>query len=223
MNKCDYCNVLVDEKLKRCPLCFKSLGDKKQSGNSLYPPYNHINSKKRSSFGFKLALFATIASISICTIVNLAIWQGSFWTIYVIVSILYAWLLVKNTLMSKKPGGFKVLLQLVVVSAMLYIIDFLFGRNNWSVNVVIPFMIISAITFILIMVATKKMLWSDYISYIMAMIFLGFVPILLYILGISTLLFPSLLAASYAILALCGMFIFRDKQFKSEFIRRFHI
>jgi hypothetical protein len=222
MNKCDYCHVTVDDSLKRCPLCFKTLNKKALGENSLYPTYDHDIIKKKRSLIFKLSLFASVAGIGVCTVVNLLAWPGYFWTTYVIVAIIYTWLLVKNTLMSKKHGGIKLLIQLVVVAAMLYIIDFLFGKTNWSVNIVIPFMLLSAITLILIMVLVKRMLWSDYIGYAIVIIFSGFAPLILYAIGVATLLWPSIMVAAYAGIVFLWMWLFRDKQFKSEFTRRFH-
>jgi hypothetical protein len=105
---------------------------------------------------------------------------------------------------------------------MIYAIDYFFGHHNWSVNVVIPFMIMAAITLILIMVINKRMLWSDYIGYALVIITSGFAPLIFYVLGISTLLWPAVITGAYAGLVYLGMWIFRDQQLKSEFIRRFH-
>jgi len=69
----------------------------------------------------------------------------------------------------------------------------------------------------------RRMSWRSYVGFILSMIFIGFVPVLLYIIGIVTVLWPSIITALYSFLTFVGMLIFSDTTFKSELLRRFHL
>ncbi|WP_066504097.1 DUF6320 domain-containing protein [Abyssisolibacter fermentans] len=221
MKKCNYCNAYVDEYLAICPLCLKSLKESEAKKNPEYPKYD-IN-QMRQNLKLRFLLFLSIIIISICTLINVLNYNGVPWVLYIISPILYLWLLIRNTLMSKTHYGVRILLQLIGISFFLFVIDTTQGGYSWSVNIVIPFLIIVAIILITIIVYTKQMLWKDYIGYLFVMTFIGFIPILFFAIGIVDTLWPSAVSALYAILTLVGMFILSNKKFKTEFIRRFHI
>jgi hypothetical protein len=83
---------------------FHHQSKKKSKGNSPFPAYDYKTLSKKNLTPLSLSwhFFGSIAGGGICTLINLLAYPGYFWAIYVIVAILYAWLLVKNTVMSKK-------------------------------------------------------------------------------------------------------------------------
>lgn len=223
MNKCEHCQVRVDEHLTKCPLCLKVINPHTEvTENSLYPTYTHKVHTK--SFLFKLGVFLSIATVSICALINILTLQhvGRLWFLYIAVTVLYLWLLIGHTILSKSRVGSKIFLQTIGTSIILYVIDFNSGHSRWSVNFVIPFLVMAATLFITWKVYTKKMLWNEYIGYTIAMIFLGFIPTILYLVGIANILWASASAALYSLLTIIGMFTFANKRFKNEFKRRFH-
>lgn len=224
VNRCDKCNVSVDENLKRCPLCQKSITDiDRKDENLLYPKYKV--DKQKGRLVFKYFLFMSIALASTTIFINLLTlkFYHELWFLYIVLAILYSWLLVRNTILSKMHTGAKILFQLFGISSILYIVDVNTGFNNWSVNYVLPFLLIGTTLLITIIVYTKKLLWSQYIGYAITAIFIGFIPIILYGLRVIDVFIPSAVSALYSILTLILMFVFSNKKFKDEFVRRFHI
>ncbi|MEG1186185.1 MAG: DUF6320 domain-containing protein, partial [Eubacterium sp.] len=126
------------------------------------------------------------------------------------------------TICSKMHGGGKIILQTIGLSLLAVLIDFNSGFHRWSVNLVVPFIVIAATQMITIIVFSKKMLWNAYIGYAITMIFLSFLPILLFVFGIATSFWACALSGLYALITLGAMFLFSEKDFKNQFISRFH-
>lgn len=217
---CKYCNVDVDEELEKCPLCLKVVNTESYEGKALYPKYPQISRRKRIKT--KIALFLSIAVISVTMFINLYTNRETLWFIYVAASILYLWLLVENTIRSSAHTGAKILLQVIGVAGLSYFIDLASGNLKWSVNYVIPFLVIAGTLAITIIIFNQKMRWSEYIGFQIAVILLGFIPIIFYFLGIVTVLWVCICSALYALLTLIFMFIFSNKKLKMEFVSRFH-
>lgn len=223
MHFCDYCGVRVKNGQQNCPLCGRQLTEHKEV-NSLYPAY-HVKklSGARRLFG-RLAAFCSVAACLVTAVINFFTWPESHlaWSLFVIAPVLCAWLLVGNTLLARRRGGAVILLQTIAFSAMFAIIDAAAGFHRWSVNYVIPFLLITQTLVITIIVYTKKIRWNQYIGYALTMIFLGFAPILLYAVGLCSVLWPSVSSAAYSFLTLAYMFVFSNKAFLGELKKRFH-
>lgn len=223
MNKCLQCGVFIDESLKKCPLCHRNILDAKTSlKSSWYPTYNIARIDRHMSFQSKMILFLSITIISVCLLINLLSGIEHPWVLYVAGPVLYLLLLIHSTILSNSHVGTKILLQILGISNMLFIIDFLSGYYRWSVNVIIPFLVIMGTFLITIILIKKRMLWNEYIGYVITMIFLGFIPAVLYLIGIANIIWPSAVSALYALLTTVGMLMFSNKKFRNEIEGRFH-
>jgi hypothetical protein len=54
-------------------------------------------------------------------------------------------------------------------------------------------------------------------------VILGFIPFILYLMGLIDELWPSLAAATLSFVTIVGMIVFADKETKEELKKRFHI
>lgn len=223
VNTCKYCNVYVDSNLIRCPLCLRVISKDTAISDSLYPEYNMNEDAHKSHSKRRLFLFLSISISGLCFLLNLLTWSGQPWSLYIIVSILYAWILVGNTILSKSHTGVRILLQLVGISFVVLIFDIISGNLNWALNFVIPLLTIAAILLITINVHVKRMLWREYLLYQFIMILIGLVPIVLFLFGVIDVLWPSAAAVFSAVITFISMMIFSDKEFKNELAKRFHI
>lgn len=223
MKRCEHCGVFIDEDVNKCPLCKRNLGDLiSEPHNTWYPAYNYTQTAQAMSFAKKVFFFISIAVISICVVINLLSGIENPWSLYVAGPILYLQLLINNTIHSKMRAGSKIILQITGISCLLFLLDLLSGFYRWSVNVVIPFLFIGGTFLITLIVVKKKMLWNEYVGYIIAMIFLGVLPVFLYLSGVSNEIWASAVSALYSFLTTTGMLIFSNKKFKNEMTRRFH-
>ena len=95
-------------------------------------------------------------------------------------------------------------------------------RLSLPVQMAIPILTVVATLLLTVLVFAKKMLWNAYIGYAIAMVPLGFLPLLLYACKAATLLWTCAAPAVCTALSVLAMAIFSRKKFKSEVIRRFH-
>ncbi len=223
MNKCNQCGVFIDDNVNKCPLCSRNIGEATTEIQSKwYPVYHMTNMPPKANFVKKLLSFISIAVVSICILINLLTGIANPWFLYVAGPIIYFQILINNTIFSKTSVGSRILIQIAGVSGLALIIDLLSDFHRWSVNIVIPFLIIVGTSLITLIVLKKQMLWNEYVGYIITMIFLGFVPVLLYLSGVATQLWASAVSALYSFLTIIGMLLFANEKFKNEMTRRFH-
>lgn len=223
MNKCLSCGVVVDEAHARCPLCQRELSSSDAvPENRWYPHYTVAKAERKNNLHLKIIGYLVFVICSICIIVNLLSGANRFWSIDVLSSVLYGWLMIRHTILSKAHPGAKILVQVFGISGLLFVLNILTGSTRWSVNYVFPFLVIAATLLITIMIISKKTTWKDYIGHMITLILLGFAPLILYGFGLSQVLWPAITAAMYALLTLIGMLLFSEKGFKNELIRRFH-
>ncbi len=223
MKKCSNCGVSVYSTNTKCPLCQRYLSNSDTTiEKPWYPYYSSTETRQPNRLLSRLIAFICIAVMSICAFTNFFVATDTAWSLYVITCVLYGWLLIRHTFLSKVHLGQKIIIQVLGLTGMLLTLNMLEGGNRWSVNYVFPFLIIGATFLITVIVVIKKMLWKEFVGFIIALILLGFLPLLLYLIGISQVLWAAATSELYAFLTFSGMIIFSDKGFKNEMLRRFH-
>ena len=223
MKKCPSCCVIVDNAHIKCPLCQREFPiHDTVSNNPWYPRYTVAEKESKSNLHLKIIAFVAIAISSICGVVNLLSGANHFWSIDVISSVLYCCLLIRHTVLSKAHLGAKIIAQVFGISGLLFTLNITAGSARWSVNYVFPFLVIGATLLITIIIISKKMRWREYIGFMLSLILLGFAPLMFYAFGLSQVLWTGVTAALYAFLTLLGLFLFSDRGFRDELIRRFH-
>ena len=221
MNQCHHCGVWV--KNHTCPLCHRGVADSFSTEQNEYPAYPIISEGKKHKTIVKMALFIAISLISIALVINLLIPSDNVWFIYFVSIVFYAFITFYHTILTPSHIGEKILVQLICLSSLLVWLTILSGGGIWALTYMVPFLVDAAILLITVITLRKRMSWRSYVGFILSMIFIGFVPVLLYIVGIVTVLWPSIITALYSFLTFVGMLIFSDTTFKSELLRRFHL
>ena len=105
----------------------------------------------------------------------------------------------------------------------IFFIDRLTGFDGWSVNYVIPQILILANVGIFILMMINRMVLREFLFYQLAMTIIGFIPIGLILSDIVTRPLTSFVSIIISAVILLGTIIFGDKTVKSELIRRFHV
>lgn len=224
MKHCDKCQVDVSTKRQTCPLCGDFLHEtepKKEILLNEYPPFVPI--VKEYNVLLRIIYFIGFCGIIISALVNFFTYDGVTWVIYVTLGVLYLFILLKNTIMSRKPVARKLIVQMIVLSAILYGVDYYSGFGRWSIDYVIPFLTIGTTLSIIMVVLIKPMRYEDYVIYMFLTAFLGFIPLIFYLFQIIDVLWPSISAAGLSLVVIVGMIIFADRKTKNELKKRFHI
>jgi hypothetical protein len=238
MKYCGKCNVNVNTDSQKCPLCSMLLSEGKTQGyneNSLensmpdacgdgskYPKPDS-DAVDRYNFVFRLFLFISIVIGSTCLMINLLTYSGVLWSMYVIGTMLYIWIIIAYPLFVKRKIGHIIVISAISTSIYLYSLQLATRTKGWGLSYAIPFLFIASTLMITFIILLRRLKWKEYSTYQTIMVLLGFLPVILCITGLVTPIWPSVLSAFYSFLTLTGMFIFVDKKYKNELIKRFHL
>lgn len=222
MSRCHFCNTNVLEGIHNCPVCFRSLNIDKEENNKEYPQYNKMD-KSILSFGLKILLFIFISSTLISFLINILLNTNNPWSLIVFASFLYIWILIKITITGKTSYGAKLLLQLLGLSLLILVINIIANEYFWSINYVIPFLIIISNSIISIKIVSKRIKWRNYSIFQIILLFIGCIPIILYSFNVITILWPSLASFVYTVLTFIAFIIFSPIKFKQELLKIFHM
>ncbi len=221
MKTCKRCKVNVQEDSNICPLCravLTNIGEKPQ--NKTYPtievdPYKYSIIKR-------IFIFVSILSAGGSIITNYFTYNGVIWSAITIAAIIYFWIIMTYSIRRNRNITSQVLVQVLCISILTVIMDYSIGYIGWSVNHVIPEIIILANISVLILAFVNRMYWHTYVLNQIVIAICGLVPGVLWLCGLIKILLPTLVATGTSVIVLIAMIIFGDKTIKSELIRRFH-
>lgn len=227
--KCKNCSVNVVSRNSKCPLCGALLADNKDLSiplcdNELYPEYPAIKQSKME-MARKALFFITVAISTIAVFVNLfsLTIQSTFWSFIVVSCLFYVFISFKTVSSKKFHTGAKMLIQLLLLSALAVIIDVFSGFTMWSTTYVIPFLSTASSFVITIIAVSKKALYKEYLGYILTSLLISILPAVLCIFSLSIRAWVGYSALLFSLIMLFGLYIFADKDFKRELKKRFHL
>ncbi len=221
MNRCDVCNVNVYESEKSCPLCGKAF-DSTFDTEVLYPSYEKI---KKDNFALKnIPLFISTVAIVICVYINIFTYDSGdvLWSLIVSGGIIFAYSLFRLIPTKKRRYGEKVVLTYVLISITSLAVDFSTGMAFWSTDFVFPFLTMSVILYLTILSIRNKNLFSEYFGYLLTVTAIGFVSIIIYLLGFYNYGWGAFVAIISSFCIALGLYLFADKPLKSEIKKRFY-
>lgn len=225
MKRCPSCNIKVNTDRKTCPLCYDILidVDNVKLEEPIYPLYS-LKKNKKNLF-IKTIIFVCLLTSIVTLFINLITRKEgeSLWFPYIAASMLYIFILIRNCILSKYNTAFRIVVQMISLSVLMYIIDYFSGYTGWSINYVIPLLsVVSSFTIVIVLLA-RKVKYSEYIFCLISSIILGTIPFILWVFKLVEVLWPSLFAVCFSFMVFLGIIIFADKLTKEEFKKRFHI
>jgi len=222
MKYCKKCNLSVNSPVARCPLCYATLTAKDTNPEPL--AYPALHQAARYNIILRILLFLSLSVSIVCFTINVLTFKKLWWSLVVTANIVYLWITIGTALRKHSKIGFNIMIQGISLGVLVLLMDRLFDTHvNWAFNYALPFLFFSATLAITIIVIVKRMAIRDFILYFILTALLGFIPLLLMLFGLVTVLWPSLAAALYSALALVSLFIFADNATKIELKKRFHI
>lgn len=221
MRTCSKCNVKVKDPSLVCPLCKGVLSSPSGEETPLAFPPVGIDIKKfhmlKRVFIF-LSIIASVGSIA----ANFLVYDGFLWSILTVAGIIYLWIVIPYTVANHINIVSKILAQVFWGSLFVVLIDFIVGYRGWSVEYVIPSVFSAADIAVIVVILINRMNWRNYLLYQFVIGFLGFAPLVLYLLSIAENPVFVIISTSVSALCLIGTAVFGDKTVKSEFKRRLH-
>lgn len=220
MNQCPNCEVWTRQ--PKCPLCRMDMDEDRAEKSVWYPEYDIAEQKKRTNIS-RLAILLGTFAVVICLAINMIVIPQFLWVFYVAVAVFYVVVSLSHTILSASHIGGKITAQVISLTIVLLVIDMMSGNLQWSVDYVVPFLIIAGILLISIIILTVRLKWTGYFSFLLMMIAMGFVPIIFYISGLATVFWPSLTAGLFAVTIFAVLLLFANQTFMTQLGRRFHL
>ena len=114
--------------------------------------------------------------------------------------------------------------QLVIMSNVSILWDWLTGWRGWSIDFVVPIVSVAILLFMVVVAVVQKWPAKEYMSYlVMASLYGLILPLLLLVFGAVQLRFPSLVGIAVCFLFLAGILLFKWKEFREEMNKKFHV
>ncbi len=225
MKRCKHCNVNVVADKNYCPLCYNDLEDDGKGG---YPLLTERTTNERiprkAYFLARLFLLISIVVVAVCLYINLTTSTSYLWSVVVLVSIVYLWILIAHTIISKRSVFEKIAFQLIGVLSILCTTYFLAPvvNENWLVKYVIPSVS---------MLATAVLLFISFINRNRGKYLLSFVAVYLSLIILSVTLVCTLdtfktinhICIFVNAIATLGTLLLGYKWVHKEFIKNFHL
>lgn len=114
--------------------------------------------------------------------------------------------------------------QLVIMTNVSILWDWLTGWRGWSVDFVLPIVSMAILLCMVVIAAVQKWQAKEYMAYlVMASAYGLLLPLLLLLFGAVQLQLPSLIGIAVCFLFLAGILLFKWKEFREEMDKKFHV
>jgi hypothetical protein len=219
--RCENCKINVNNLSSNCPLCGRHLPESDVENHGAYPRIGEMASSVYNK-NIKALLFLTIVFSISAFLINMLIPYECLWSMIPISAMWLLWLVLGIPIIKRKITPLMIVLDNIVISIFLNIIDVTLDQQGWAMSYVVPFILVGSALAITIIFLLTKIDWKDYYPSQMAIVALCFIPLIIR-LFISFIFWPSVVSAAYGFATILGMIILGNKKFKHETKKRFHM
>lgn len=205
-----------------CPLCFRELSGEGKSTTPMFAERSlNEHDIRRNNFITKLFTFMTICAVSICLIINFMVNPTVLWSLTVVSGILYVWVLIAHTIISKRSIFEKVLFQLLSLILILFTTDMLSKDHSWFPEIVFPSVSMCAASVLLMIIFIKKdKSWM--FSFLIITVLLT-IASLIVMLKLDNFKLVNVINIVYCALIVLGYLIFGWNSIKQQFSKIFYL
>lgn len=224
MKYCKYCKIKVDSTNDFCPVCFNHIEEIDNSYDQLYSPrLKNETTDKLKYFLSKLFLFLSICSITVCFFVNRQVTPEIPWFWIVSFGILYVWLLVAHTIMSRRSFFEKVLLQVVSIIVLLYFTEKVSPTHDWLLQYVYPSISFAVVFVLMMLLGIDKNRANNIFGFSVIIALLGAGSLILLLLDLVSFTLLNFINCILCALSLLGLIIFGYSAIKQDLSKKLHL
>ena len=155
MKHCNLCGVDVDTSKNYCPLCYGSLEEKvPKTGEDMFNTEAKPVINKKKVLVAKIFLMISVIIMTVSVYINIQT-KTAPWSVIIGFSLVYLWVLVAHTIMSKSTAFKKTFMQILSMGALLLATERFFGNTHWFTNFAFP-----GIAMLSTVVTTFVVFWS---------------------------------------------------------------
>jgi hypothetical protein len=221
MQKCEKCKVSLKGNYSVCPLCGGIIQKEETENVNEFPGIPTIY--QEFNYFIRLMTLISIVAIVISFAVNLIFMKESTWSLLVAAGIVCMWLSLFLIIRKKSNIPKTILWQVVLLGVLSVVWDVSMGWRGWSIDYVIPSIIVIAIISMAIGAKLLKIGVRDLLIYMLIDAIFGFIPILFIVFGWLNVLFPSVICVASCVISVSALILFEGDNMKSELNKRMHI
>lgn len=225
MKHCKYCNVDVSTTENYCPLCYNTLEGENNGTIDFYQKRRENETKHKTRYLiYKIFLLISIAIISTCIFINVITYESAptLWSLLVGVCVVYLWILVPHTIISKRSIFEKILFELIGAISIVYVCNIL-SNGTWLVEYVLPSMQIATVGVLSMiqLISKEKYRYIFPFFFIYAILFVT--SIIMVATKVDTFGLINEINMILSGIAIVGTLIFGHKTLKTEISKKFHL
>ena len=219
MRYCPHCKVKLENELEFCPLCDM---ETEPADGETADEYPYIRTRFSRRLLIKTITFLSVVIAAVSFLINHLVPTDSPWVFITAAAIVYVWISMMNVIRNARNPGSIMLCQLLTVSGLTFVIDYLTGFHRWSVNYVIPFLISGSAIAIVLCIVIRPIKYRAYTLYQLVITILGALALMLWFFGAAEVEWPSVMAAAVSVICFSAMIVFADRSTRNELHKRFH-
>lgn len=220
MKYCNNCNVSVVGKRRICPLCQGRICGKEYK-EEVFPKIVFVYKEYSKFLKYMLLISIIIATLAVSA--NILLYKTGAWSLFILGILGSVWASLITLINQRKNIPKNIWYQVMTISVIALLWDFLTGWDGWSINYVIPLACVFAMISMVLISKIRKLRIEDYILYIIIDGLFGIVPVIFIITGILDVLYPSVICIATSVISLSTIVIFEDKSLVAEIKRRLHV
>lgn len=229
MKYCQSCNLYHEKEYKTCIACGKNLVTKENHSNLVITGYPNVNvNKQKPNVAARVLILIGIVISMTVLVINILTYKevSNLWSLVVVGSLLYTYLLIKQVIISKHDYSTKTLKQVLIVSMILIVLDFATVYKGWALTYAVPFVLVGTTAFLPIIVASipkkyymhvRNLFWLIILNLIYSVIAF-FTPLLF-----EGVFWTGAMTLIAAITLFTAMLLFAPKVTYHELVKFFHI
>lgn len=182
-------------------------------------------SKEKSSHDiwYRLFTFSCLAVVVLSCILDFLLTPDIFWSGYVLGGILTAWILTTVGYQKRRNLLKNAVWQMVLIGIGLFLWDYATGFYGWSLDFGFPFLVLGCLATITVIIICFGFNSAEYMIYMIITCLFGFLPLILFLVGIVQLKIPAVICAGISFLALSALCLFQWTAVKNELAKKFHL
>lgn len=220
MSRCSVCKVEIKDDSMVCPLCHSVLTDG-EPGQASYPDARILT--RRLKLFTNILLFGVIVACAVTGYINYRIYSGLWWSVIVGAGLFYLFLIIRVDILGDQGYKFKTVLTMLTGIGYVILIDYVTGYRGWSVNFVVPGVIMLMDIGVIVLMIVNFRNWQSYLLFQIFLIFCSLIPLILIAVHVVTAPGLSELAFGCTVLLFIGTLIIGDRRARTELKRRFHV
>ncbi|WP_040198252.1 DUF6320 domain-containing protein [Candidatus Soleaferrea massiliensis] len=221
MKHCEKCGVDVAGARASCPLCQGALSGDSDDRPETFP-YVPTIYKQHGMFLKILILCSVIISVTALA-VNLMLPGSGWWSLFIVAGVGCVWISLAVAVRKRRNIPKNMLYQVVVLSALAVLWDLLTNWHGWSLDYVVPFLCIAAMTVLSVIAKVTRLHIEDLMIYFVIVALFGIVPIIFFFTGCLSVIYPSIICVASSVISLGALLVFEGENMLLELKRRLHI